>query len=261
MLGVTAAGVTVGMLLTGCASRQGAVARSSTPPKLHIAHTDVAAAGVGAPMAATAGGPASGRLSFFGEFVLVGSLPDKPTHAPVWRWAGAAATQEEVARVGHAVGVSGTPQRHAHGWLLSSAAGEVRVADTAGHEWSYTRADLRSCSPYLLDIDSEPNGSVSGCATATSSGEQIPNGPDDATSRAAAAPVISGLGLEGAEQVNVGAPSSYVSISPLIGGLQTQGIETSIDIDTTGVRSAHGRLAAPAAGDDYPLRTAKQGFA
>jgi hypothetical protein len=255
--------VAAALVLAGCASRNGTAARSATPPTLHLANSDIGAAATGAeaPMVSRAEKPALGGPSIFGEFVLVGALPDEPTHAPVWRWAPAAATRDEVVKLGHTVGIVGTPQRHTHGWLLTSTAGELRVTDTAGHEWAYARADLLSCSPHMIDIDNPPpNGSGSGCAIATSSDQQVANGPDDAASRAAAAPVFSGLGLQGAEQVEVGAPTSYVSISPLVGGLLTQGLETSVEVDTKGIRSAHGRLSMPAVGTDYPLRTAKQAF-
>jgi hypothetical protein len=260
-LGLLAAAV----LITGCASRQAGPTHSGTPPKLHIAGYQAAGADTAgkAPMAAALNGTPLGVRSIFGDtYVLAGSLPDKPTHASVWRWTDVPASQDDVVKVGKAVGVTGTPQRHPHGWLLTSAAGEVRVSDAIGHQWSYARADLLTCSPYGIDIDNNPNGAAtsSGCAMAVSPDEQVPNGPDDAATRAAAASVVSGLGLKGSEQVSVGSPTSVLMISPVVGGLPTQGIETSIDIDAKGVRGALGRLAEPASGDDYPLITAKAGF-
>jgi hypothetical protein len=249
-------------LVAGCASRN--TAHSASPPKLLLAQTQVdnarAAAGAAA-LAPTAGGVDAPAFRGFGGYVLAGTLPDKPTHAPVWRWAKAPATEKDVVNLGKAVGVTGTPQRHPYGWLLSSASGEIRVSDAAGNQWSYTRADLVTCSPYMVDIDHNPDGSTaSGCGVAISSDETVPKGPDDAAARAAVAPLIAALGVKGDEQVSPGAPASSVMVSPEVGGLPTQGIETSIDVDSKGVRSAYGRLTAPSAGDDYPLRTAKQGF-
>jgi hypothetical protein len=260
-LGLLAAAV----LITGCASRQTGTTHTGTPPKLHIAGYQAAGAdsAAKAPMAAALNGTPLGVRSIFGDtYVLAGSLPDKPTHASVWRWTDAPASASDVVNVGKAVGVTGTPQRHPHGWLLTSAAGEVRVSDAIGHQWSYARADQLTCSPYGIDIDNNPDGGAtsSGCAVAVSPNEQIPNGPDDAATRAAAASVVSGLGLKGSAEVSVGAPTSVLMVSPLVGGLPTQGIETSIDVDAKGVRGVFGRLAEPTAGDDYPLVTAKAGF-
>ena len=254
--------VGLAVLVAGCASRN--TAHSASPPKLLLAQTqlDSARAASGAAALAPAiGAPDRPAFAGFGGYVLAGTLPDKPTHAPVWRWAKAPATEKDVVKLGKAVGVTGTPQRHPYGWLLSSASGEVRVSDAVGNQWSYTRADLVTCSPYMVDIDHNPDGSTSsGCGVAVSSDQTVPDGPDDAAARAAVAPLIAALGVKGDEQVSPGAPASSVMVSPEVGGLPTQGIETSIDVDSKGVRSAFGRLTAPSAGDDYPLRTAKQGF-
>ncbi|MDQ1496170.1 MAG: hypothetical protein QOG69_2653 [Actinomycetota bacterium] len=254
--------VGLAVLVAGCASRN--TAHSASPPKLLLAQTQLDSARAASGAAALApGSGAVDRPAFagFGGYVLAGTLPDKPTHAPVWRWAKAPATEKDVVKLGKALGVTGTPQRHPYGWLLSSATGEVRVSDAVGSQWSYTRADLVTCSPYMVDIDHNPDGSTSsGCGVAVSPDQAIPNGPDDAAARAAVAPLIAALGVKGDEQVSPGAPASSVMVSPEVGGLPTQGIETSIDVDSKGVRSAFGRLTTPAAGDDYPLRTAKQGF-
>src|SRR5438132_3978215 len=141
--------VTTGVL-AGCAKAPAGGASGAHPPKLHIgtgAQTAAGAAAV-APMpagingAAVRGGPdIDPGFTGFGGYVLTGTLPDGPTHAAVWRLSATQATKDEIAKLGALVGVTGTPQRHAPGWLLSSAAGEVRVSDRGGHQWSFIRAD------------------------------------------------------------------------------------------------------------------------
>ena len=88
-----------------------------------------------------------------------------------------------------------------------------------------------------------------------------PNGPDDGHARAAAAALLAGLKVTGAEQVDVGAPTSTVTVTQSVNGLVTEGLETSVTVDATGVEAATGRLEQPTKGDDYPLRTAKDAFA
>ena len=274
-------------VLAGCAKSPTGGAAIGTPPKLHLAGDAQTAAGdaAGAPMpaavngAAVRGGPDldPGFTGFngFGGYVLTGTLPDSPTHAPVWRWAATAATSDEVVKLGQLVGVSGTPERHAHGWLLSSATGEVRVSDQGGHQWSFNRIDPLSCGSFSVDIDNAGDAmSGSGCAVAVPAATTVAqppgavlvaptppvSGPDEAHARATAAALLSGLNIAGSEQVDVGAPTSTVTLTQTVGGLATEGLETLVTVDATGIEAATGRLEQPTKGDDYPLRTAKDAF-
>ena len=284
-------------VLAGCAKSPVGSAATGKPPKLHLAGDLQAAAGqvAVAPMAAGVNGAAvngtavrggpdidPGFTGFngFGGYVLSGTLPDTPTHAPVWRWAPTLATSDEIVKLGQLVGVAGTPQRHAHGWLLSASAGEVRVSDGGGHQWSFSRADTLSCSAFSVDIDHAGDTVTgSGCAVAVGVPPQISSdggvptpetsavaptppasGPDSAHARAAAAALLSGLNISGSEQVDIGAPTSTVTMTQSVGGFATEGLETSVTVDSTGVEAATGRLEQPTKGDDYPLRTAKDAF-
>jgi hypothetical protein len=278
-------------LLAGCAKSPAGSANGGNPPKLHLAGGAQAAAGDAAvaPMPAAINGDAvrgapdidPGFTGYpgFGGYVLTGTLPTTPTHAPVWRWADATATSDEIVKLGKLVGVTGTPQRHAHGWLLSSASGEVRVSDRGGHPWSFSRTSPLSCSSFSVDIDDAGDAmSASGCAVAVAAPPQPAldggpaattpvaptppaSGPDEAHARAAASALLSGLNITGTEQVDVGAPTSTVTIRQSVGGSTTEGLETTIAVDATGVEGATGRLEQPTKGDDYPLRTAKDAFA
>ena len=279
--------VTAGVLLAGCASKNSAAGSGGKPPKLLIGTGT--SAGAAAPMMAAAGTgavapqPAIGGFAGFGGYVIAGTLPTSPTHAPIWTWQSGKASEADVTKLATAFGLTGTPTRHAHGWDLKTAGGELRVRDDEDQQWSYARADALDCPAYQTDIDN-PDGVSTGfaCAisapvpvavpgTATSgtatSGAPTPatpitpvQGPDETATKAAAASLLSTLGVSGTDQFNAGSPASTLSVSPQIDGMPTQGIETSVDVDAKGIRAATGRLVAPKSGADYPLQTATAAF-
>jgi hypothetical protein len=258
--------VTAGLLLAGCASKGSNTRSSGTPPKLLIgtgssgaAAAPMMAAGVNG--AAVAPEPAIGHMGIFGGFVLAGTLPDQPTHAPIYVWQAAKAAQADVARLASALGMTGTPTRHAYGWELTTSTGDLRVRDGSGANWSYERADTIACPNYQIDIDN-PDGAETGvaCAFSSANTQAPPQGPDETTTKAAAASLLSVLGVSGDEQFNVSSPASTLTVAPQIDGMPTQGIETNVDVDARGIKAASGRLDAPTAGTDYPLQTAKAAF-
>jgi hypothetical protein len=252
---------TAALLVTGCASQK--ATSSGKPPKLLIA---TAAAGA-APAAAAAiapvpGGGAETRMGIFAGYVLAGTLPDQPTHAPIYLWPASKPSQSDVVKLATALGLSGTPTRHTYGWELKTAAGDLRVRDDQGQQWSYDRADAEPCPAFQVDIDNPDgvNGGF-GCAVAVAPGAATPaDGPDEATTKAAAASLLTALGVTGDEQFSSGAPASYLTVSPKVAGLPTQGIDTNVNVDARGITAATGQLEAPTAGDDYPLQTAKAAF-
>jgi hypothetical protein len=267
--------VTAALLLAGCASKNSATGAGGTPPKLLIGTSAGKAA---APMMAAAGAPAGGAAiapmpgrggyAGFGGYVLSGTLPTEPTHAPIWTWQSGKASEADVTKLATALGLTGTPQRHAYGWELTTSAGDLRVRDTDGEQWSYNRADANPCPAYQTDIDNADGASVGfGCATAVAPatpGTPITapvQGPDETATKAAAASLLSKLGVTGSEQFNASSPTSTLTVAPLIDGMPTQGIETNVDVDAKGIRAATGRLVDPKAGTDYPLQTAKAAFA
>ncbi|HWF41338.1 MAG TPA: hypothetical protein VN683_04565, partial [Acidothermaceae bacterium] len=263
--------VTAGVLLAGCASKNSAAGSGGKPPKLLIgtgsstgdAAPMMAAAGT-APHGAVAPMPIDRGFTGFGGYVIAGTLPTTPTHAPIWTWQSSKASESDVTKLAAALGLSGTPQRHAFGWDLTTSAGELRVRDTDGEQWSYNRADTVPCPAYQTDIDNADGASVGyGCAVApvAPGTDNTPvQGPDETATKAAAASLLSKLGVTGDEQFNASSPSSTLTVAPQIDGMPTQGIETNVDVDAKGIRAATGRLVAPKAGDDYPLQTATAAF-
>lgn len=201
--------VAVALVLGGCAERQAGTA--SSPPKLHIAGDVVAAK---APLPAAAGGTTSGLMPIFDGYVLAGSLPTQPTHAAVWRWPATKASAADVSRLGKAFGVSGTPQRHPYGWLLASSAGELRVREGAGEQWSFARGDIAACAPFGIDIDDRTGGGF-GCATASATGVVAPVSNDPSSGVVSTSPgVVSASPGIVSTSSEVAAPPSAVAIAP-----------------------------------------------
>jgi hypothetical protein len=234
-------------------------------PKLHI--------GTGTPVEAR-GAAAPADLAF-GGYVLAGPLPTQPTHAQVWHWpADRTATSADVAKLAAALGITGTPERHVHGWVVASQIGELRVRDGGGAQWSFARSDSLSCPPMMVDVDHGPDAASAGCAVAVSGGispikpgatpppPPTPTpGPDNATTRAAAQTLLSALGIAGSPRIEPGGSGvSILSVAPTLDSLATQGLDVTIGVDNRGVRSATGYVQMPTAGADYPLRSARSAF-
>jgi hypothetical protein len=199
----------------------------------------------------------------FAGYVLVGPLPDQPVEAPVYRWPAGPVGVGTVRQLAGVLSVTAAPARHAHGWVVTGATGELRLRDD-GREWSYARADRVACPPTTVDVDSSDFGGGAGCGMAVAPGTPVPAGPTPAAARAAAAPLLAVLGLAPAEvaaaAVSTGYGDATLSVSPTVDGRPTQGLETTVYVDRAGVTAASGRLGPPTSGDVYPLRTAKQAF-
>jgi hypothetical protein len=163
--------VTAGLLLAGCASKSSA--SGAKPPKLLIG-TGTTAGVAAAPMIAAAGVPAKGaaiapepigRFGGFGGYVISGTLPTTPTHAPIYTWGSGKASEADVTKLATALGLTGTPTRHAYGWELKTSTGDLRVRDGDGEQWSYNSAASIPCPAYQTDVDNADGASVGiGCA-------------------------------------------------------------------------------------------------
>lgn len=191
---------------------------------------------------------------------VTGTLPDGPASAPVYRPDGRV-SQERVAALAAALRVPGT-LKSAKGQWTATADGRgprptLQVSQSAPDGWAYAQNGAGgSCKP--------PAGG--------SAGDQLcfaPNaarGPDDAPvsearARQLAAPVLTALGLNGAEvdaSKTAGAIRT-VTADPVVGGLPTHGWRTMIQIGPDGtVLSGTGRLVPLAKGDTYPVVSAQQ---
>ena len=86
-------------------------------------------------------------------------------------------------------------------------------------------------------------------------------GPSADSARATAAPVFAAVGLDAsAARVEPGAPTTWVSVDPVVDGLPTSGWATSVTVDAEGIGYADGHLATPERSDPYPLISAADAY-
>lgn len=86
-------------------------------------------------------------------------------------------------------------------------------------------------------------------------------GPSADSARATAAAVLAAVGLDAAAaRVEPGAPTTWVSIDPVVDGLPTSGWATSLTVDADGIAYADGHLGSPERSDPYPLITAAAAY-
>lgn len=196
-------------------------------------------------------------------FRIDGQLPQGPSRAPTYLVVRPGLSV--VNAVAAALGLSATPRRHSHGWMLTSGGRELRIRDTG--QWSYQRVG-DPCPPYLVDVDS-PDGSAE-VACAVAAGTAVPkaggtagvNGVPAPTMsaaqlRSAVARLLSGLGLDPTSAI-VSVEAGTVNVNPVVAGLPTVGYGTEVTVDNRGVRAASGWTYPdkPSAGATYPLVSA-----
>lgn len=236
-----------GALLAGCGS---SVAGPTPPPT-----------GTGGQLTplrlgeAQTGSETTGR----GRPTLAVELPTGPGVAPVYRFTGGV-DEAAVGRLAAALGISGTPERRAHGWAIGgngSRAGLV-VRDDGIGAWAYS-SDTSACG-LAVDADSTDDDSSVSCSAAAPPGGAL--GPSSARATAAAEPLLAAVGLADASpQVTVSTGATYVRVDPVIDGLRTTGVATSVTVTGDSVSAAQGVLAGTARGPDYPIVSAKAAYA
>lgn len=232
------------------ASVAACAAPASTVPLLHVAgvpeHGPIAA--YAAPSASVAG------------YRLVGSLPDGPDHAAVWRWPDTSVTEQDVAELAQHFGLTAAPDAHRYGWVVTSPAGELRVRRDTGL-WAFTRTP--DCPPYVVDVDDPLDaGSGVACAVATAAdlgAQPTPRTPNVAQARTAIAGIRAFLHL-GEPDVDIAGDVVHFVIDPVVGGFPTWGMATRLDVDAVGIVNATGWLTRPIEGPVYPLRSAQAAF-
>ena len=90
---------------------------------------------------------------------------------------------------------------------------------------------------------------------------QLSPGPSADSARAIAAPVLAAVGLDAtAARVEPGAPTTWVSLDPVVDGLPTTGWATSLTVDAGGTVYADGHLGTPERSDPYPLISAATAY-
>jgi hypothetical protein len=231
-----------------------------------------------------------------GQVVLVGTLPaDGPSHARVYRYADSAAPADRVRALVKALGLKATPVRHGANWQAQGSDSSLTVGDRNGQRWTYgpgtcnTHGDVASCSSSGSGValpptpaTAKPNGPIE-CIKAPCPGPgytpptgtlpdqptdpvkpTTPTGtaPDLATATSVVAPVFRAAGLDPAKATHqsFGGSISFTA-SPEVDGKEIVGAETSVVVGANNViMNAGGVLGTAAAGDTYPLVSAKTAF-
>jgi hypothetical protein len=222
-----------------------------------------------------ASGLASGGGSG-GGYRLVGTLPaGTPDDAAAWTFTPSART----GRLASALHTTPAALRVSHdpsqSWTYSPCAEDTSVSSSDG---------ATGCAVAPPGVVVPPPAVTSGSGTSSSSGSGAPVAPDAPASSpvpldtkplplpphpvakdvivTAAAPVFTALGLDVSEAVvETGPYGGTATLDPTVGGLQTVGHQTTVNVDRTGtIQYASGWLGDPTKGDSYPLITAQQAF-
>ena len=195
------------------------------------------------------------------NYPLSGALPTGPATSTVARFGTAQVPASDVSSLATALGLDGTPVRHAHGWELTTRDGVLQVRD-GGTAWSFARGSGQ-CPAYSVDVDQAGGVNGVGCAVTSGPGSTPAPAtpvPSDAATRAAADPVLAAVGLDTSLATVLPAVSGYgvrtLALDPVVDGRPTAGARTIVDVDHLGVLGAMGVLATPTVGDAYPIITA-----
>lgn len=215
-----------------------------------------------------------------GGYTLVGTLPSgTPADAAAWTLTSGSADSDLVARLAKAF-KAGTPVRTGSGWR----AGGLVVSGDAGQSWWFSPcgadqgvASSTASSGVVCSVATPgavASGTGSGGGSAGSPGSGIaplpPEGPvagpveppavAASVVRAAASPALAALGLSGGTVTTNGYGGS-VTVTRRVGGLETVGLTTRVDVDRKGVvLSANGWLGNASKADSYPLVSARNAF-
>nr|WP_239091470.1 hypothetical protein [Streptomyces sp. SID14478] len=185
------------------------------------------------------------------------ALPDDPGEAPVYRARGEVSAAE-VAALGKALDVNGTPRLDGGTWRLGPAKDgsgpSLQVNRKAPGTWTYARYAPSSGHK---------------CAALTKCADPVGGGSEDdavsaAAAKKAAEPVLKALGQDGAklDAAQLMGATRVVNADPTVGGLPTYGWSTGIQIGADGqVIGGSGQLKTPVKGDTYPTVGAKETIA
>lgn len=230
------------LLLSAC----GSVVAGGSGSDLPVLHIGARQAALG-----DAGNAVGGSGAPDDPYPLVGTLPTGPASAPVHRYGTSPVPDAAVTALAASLGLSGSAERRAHGVVIESRSGALRVRD--GGAWSYARTD-EPCAGVTVDVDAaDPWGTTVSCGVGPGEPSRAPVGDP----RATAAPVLAAAGAGGLPaRVDTAVGSATVTVEPKVGGAVTSGIATSVAVDADGVTSAYGVLGAPAEGPVYPLISA-----
>ncbi|MEV3853501.1 hypothetical protein AB0J38_04155 [Streptomyces sp. NPDC050095] len=188
------------------------------------------------------------------RYRATGELPDGPDEAPVYRAEGEVGAAE-VAALGKALDVGGTPRLDGDAWRLGPAKDgsgpSLQVNRKAPGTWTYSRyapSGGHKCSGVAKCSDPVGSGSEGDAVSA-------------AVAKEAAAPILKALGQDDAklDASQLMGATRVVNADPKVGGLPTYGWSTGVQVGSDGeVVGGSGQLKPLVKGDTYPTISAKQ---
>ncbi|WUC83660.1 hypothetical protein OHS33_10045 [Streptomyces sp. NBC_00536] len=207
-----------------------------------------------------------------------GPLPQGPASAPSFA-AGGDVTEAEVARLATALGISGTPRHEGDFWqagVVGDPSGpRLQVTLKAPGTWNFTRhlaggsdncvRGKDTCGPATLPGGDGAQAPAAGQAPAsgTAAGPASPAGTavSEEAAKAAAAPLLAAAGQDGAklDARQVRGSVRVVTADPVVGGLPTQGWQSTVSVGPDGqVVAGTGELKAPVRSAEQPVVGAKE---
>ncbi|MFD9570424.1 hypothetical protein ACFWBI_11315 [Streptomyces sp. NPDC059982] len=217
--------------------------------------------------------PSGGPVTYRAE----GPLPQAPAGgAPAFRASGEVSS-EEVAKLAHALGISGEPRLSGEEWRAGEDADgsgpRLTVTRKAPGTWSFSRFQgtapggngagddcvrgKDTCGPATL-----PQGGGGGAAVAGSGASAAP--VTEEAAKAAAAPVLAAAG-QGDAKVDARLTRDsvrVVSADPVVGGLATTGWSTKLTVAADArVVAGSGELKAPVRAAEQPVVGADEALA
>ncbi|MFJ9904789.1 hypothetical protein ACIRVK_18165 [Streptomyces sp. NPDC101152] len=198
-------------------------------------------------------GIAPGEPNPYGmKYAADGSLPDGPGSAPVFRVTGGV-TEEQVARLAKALGLTGTPVARGEAWQVGASGDgsgpSLVVNRQAPGNWTFHR--------YAAGTDDCHKVTVCTKDPADPAFDPV----TEAAAKKAAAPVLKAVGQDDAkvDASQVMGAQRVVNADPVVGGLPTYGWTIGLTVGAQGqVIGGSGQLSAPVKGDTYPVLGAKK---
>ncbi|MEU5307004.1 hypothetical protein ACH4YO_12405 [Streptomyces noursei] len=203
------------------------------------------------------------------RYHVVGTLPEGPRSAPVYRPAGEV-DRSAVERLAKALDVSGTVRSDGAWWTVGTPGPDgrgttLRVARTGAGNWVFNRygaGDGTKC-PLVDDRPGCPSyrGGADGGDGGDGGSGNAGSGPaSEAKARQAVRPVLAALGQPDArlDTHQTYAAVRVVTADPVIGGLPTFGWQSRLQVGSDGqLIGGSGELANPVKGASYPVRDAR----
>lgn len=199
------------------------------------------------------------------EYRVAGKLPGLDDEADAWSVPATELTTARVAELAAILGVEGAPRRTEFGWTVGAESRRLDVQDVAGNPWSLYES---MPEPMVAEAEAEARRTeettvfpAPDCAADACDQPMEAQRPADLPSKDEAERIgrelLAELGVDldqAAVRVDDAVTMWAVNADPVIGGLPTIGLATSVSIGAKGVITyANGWLGEFTKADRYPL--------